>query len=113
MLLLPLQFPGFLEILALLAHHRGGYAPHLRSAHFKIGERAVTQALLEHDHYLIGAGHAVLESKGFSGADFEPITIMDPGAHMFRPDRKDEKPHFGYFGGIRRWTESASETLKG
>jgi hypothetical protein len=49
----------------------------------KIGEREVTQAMLEQDH------------------------------HLIRPDRKDEKPRFGNFGGIRQWIESVFDTLKG
>jgi hypothetical protein len=32
---------------------------------------------------------------------------------LIRPDRKDEKPRFGNFGGIRQWIESIFDTLKG
>jgi hypothetical protein len=32
---------------------------------------------------------------------------------MVRPDRKDEKPRVGSFGGIRQWLESVFDTLKG
>lgn len=48
----------------------------------KIGERDVTQALLEHDH------------------------------HLIRPDRKDEKKRFGKLAPIRQWIESVFDTLK-
>ncbi|MDI3196380.1 IS982 family transposase, partial [Pseudarthrobacter sp. AL20] len=61
----------------------------------KIGEREVTQALLEKDHHLVRAGQVILGDKGFSGKDFERFITEDLGAHLIRPDRKDEKPRFG------------------
>ena len=79
----------------------------------KIGEREVTQALLEHDHHLIRAGQVILGDKGFAGRDFERFITEDLGAHLIRPDRKDEKPRFGKLGGIRQWIESVFDTLKG
>ena len=79
----------------------------------KIGEREVTQALLEHDHHLVHAGQVILGDKGFAGKDFERFITEDLGAHLIRPDRKDEKPRFGKFGGIRQWIESVFDTLKG
>lgn len=79
----------------------------------KIGEREVTQALLEHDHHLIRAGQVILGDKGFAGRDFERFVTEDLGAHLIRPDRKDEKPRFGKLGGIRQWIESVFDTLKG
>lgn len=79
----------------------------------KIGEREVTQALLEHDHHLIQAGQVILGDKGFAGRDFERFITDDLGAHLIRPDRKDEKPRFGKLGGIRQWIESVFDTLKG
>lgn len=79
----------------------------------KIGEREVTQALLEKDHHLVQAGQVILGDKGFAGKDFERFITEDLGAHLIRPDRKDEKPRFGKLGGIRQWIESVFDTLKG
>jgi len=79
----------------------------------KIGEREVTQALLEHDHHLIHEGQVILGDKGFAGKDFERFITEDLGATLIRPDRKDEKPRFGKLGGIRQWIESIFDTLKG
>jgi hypothetical protein len=79
----------------------------------KIGEREVTQALLEKDHHLVRAGQVILGDKGFAGKDFERFITEDLGAHLIRPDRKDEKPRFGKLGGIRQWIESVFDTLKG
>lgn len=79
----------------------------------KIGEREVTQALLEHDHHLIRAGQVILGDKGFAGREFERFITEDLHAHLIRPDRKDEKPRFGKLGGIRQWIESVFDTLKG
>lgn len=78
----------------------------------KIGEREATQAMLERDHHLIHEGQVILGDKGFAGADFEAF-ITRMGGHLIRPDRKDEKPRFGSFGGIRQWIESVFDTLKG
>ena len=79
----------------------------------KLGEREVTQALLTNDHRLIRAGQVILGDKGFAGRDFERFITEDLGATLVRPDRKDEKPRFGRFGGIRQWIESIFDTLKG
>jgi hypothetical protein len=78
-----------------------------------IVEREVTQALLTHDHHLIRAGQVILGDKGFAGRDFERFVTEDLGAHLIRPDRKDEKPRFGKLGGIGQWIESVFDTLKG
>lgn len=79
----------------------------------KLGEREVTKALLEREHRLIQAGQVILGDKGFAGRDFERFITKDLGATLIRPDRKDEKPRFGRFGGIRQWIESVFDTLKG
>jgi hypothetical protein len=79
----------------------------------KIGEREATEALLRHDHHLIREGQVILGDKGFAGRDFEAFITKDLGATLIRPDRKDEKPRFGTFGGIRQWIESVFDTLKG
>jgi hypothetical protein len=78
----------------------------------KIGERAVTQAMLKAGHHLIRDGQVILGDKGFAGRDFE-ASVESIGAHPIRPDRKDEKPRFGNFGRIRQWIESVFDTLKG
>jgi hypothetical protein len=77
----------------------------------KIGECEVTQAMLERDHHLIRAGQVILGDKGFAGRDFEAF-VESIGAQLIRPDRRDEKPRFGDFGGIRQWIESVFDTLK-
>ena len=64
-------------------------------AHPKLGEREVTQALLERDHQLIAAGQVIVGDKGFAGKDFETFITDKLGAHLIRPDRKNEKPRFG------------------
>ena len=63
-------------------------------AHPGLGEREVTQALLERDHHLVRAGQAILGDKGFAGRDFEAFISNDLQAHLIRPDRKDEPPRY-------------------
>ncbi|MBV1780818.1 IS982 family transposase [Paeniglutamicibacter sp. ABSL32-1] len=79
----------------------------------KLGEREVTEALLRHDHHLVRDGQVILADKGFAGRDFERFIAEDLGANLVRPDRKDERPRFGKFGGIRQWIESVFDSLKG
>lgn len=55
----------------------------------------------------------ILGDKGLAGRNFEAFITEDLGATLIRPDRKDEKPRFGSFGGIRQWIESVFDTLKG
>ncbi|NUL49542.1 transposase, partial [Cellulosimicrobium funkei] len=73
----------------------------------------VTEALLARDHHLVADGQVILGDKGFAGQEFERFITEDLGAHLIRPDRKDEKPRFGNVGGIRQWVESVFDTLKG
>ena len=61
----------------------------------KLHEREVTQALLERDHHLIRAGQVIVGDKGFAGKDFETFITDDLGAHLVRPDRKNEPKRFG------------------
>lgn len=82
-------------------------------AHPKLGEREVTQALLERDHQLIRAGQIILGDKGFAGRDFEAFVHDQLGAHLVRPDRKDEPPRFGKLTRYRQWIEAIFDTLKG
>lgn len=79
----------------------------------KLGECEVTQALLERDHHLIRAGQVIIGDKGFAGADFETFITDELGAHLIRPDRKDEKPRFGKVARYRQWIEAIFDTLKG
>ncbi len=79
----------------------------------KLGEREVTEALLRHDRHLVQPGQVIIGDKGFAGKEFEAFITDDLGAHLIRPDRKDETPRFGKLGGIRQWVESVFDTLKG
>lgn len=82
-------------------------------AHPKLGERDVTRALLERDHHLIRAGQVIVGDKGFAGKDFETFVSDQLGAHLIRPDRKDETPRFGKVARYRQWIEAIFDTLKG
>jgi hypothetical protein len=79
----------------------------------KIGEREVVQALLERDAELIRAGQVILADKGLAGRDFEAFIREDLGAHLIRPDRKDEPARFGRLARYRQWIEAIIDTLKG
>lgn len=79
----------------------------------KVGEREVTQALLERDHELIQTGQVIIGDKGFAGRDFEHFVNHDLGAHLIRPDRRDEDPRFGKVARYRQWIEAIFDTLKG
>lgn len=79
----------------------------------KLGEREVTQALLEHDHRLVRAGQVLLGDKGFAGQDFEAFVHDELGARLIRPDRKDEPARFGALARYRQWIEAVFDTLKG
>jgi len=81
----------------------------------KLGEREVTQALLEADtdHQLIRAGDVILGDKGFAGAAFEAFLRDELGVALIRPDRKDEPARFGKLARVRQWIESIFDTAKG
>jgi Transposase DDE domain len=81
----------------------------------KLGEREVTQALLEadSDHQLIRAGDVILGDKGFAGAQFEAFLRDELGVALIRPDRKDEPARFGKLARVRQWIESIFDTAKG
>lgn len=79
----------------------------------KIGEREVTRALLERDHQLIRSGQVILGDKGFAGRDFEAFVRDDLGAHLLRPDRRNETTRHGKFARVRQWIEAIFDTLKG
>lgn len=79
----------------------------------KLGEREVLRAMLSRDHQLVLSGQIFVADKGFSGQDFEAFVTDQLGAHLVRPDRKDERPRFGKLGRVRQWVESVFDTLKG
>jgi len=79
----------------------------------KIGEREVTRALLERDHQLVASGQVILGDKGFAGAEFEAFVRDDLGAHLIRPDRRDEPARHGKLVRYRQWIEAIFDTLKG
>jgi hypothetical protein len=79
----------------------------------KLGEREVMAALLERDHHLIQAGQVILADKGFAGREFEAFATDRLGAHLVRPDRKDEPARFGKIARVRQWIEAVIDTLKG
>ena len=78
----------------------------------KIGEREVVQALLERDHHLLTAGQVILGDKGFAGRDFEAFIHDELGAHLIRPDRRNEPARFGRLARYRQWIEAIINTLK-
>lgn len=79
----------------------------------KLGEREVAAALLDDAarQRALAQGTIILADKGFAGRDFHRH-VGDLGAHLVRPDRKDEPARFGSLGGIRQWIESIIDTLK-
>jgi hypothetical protein len=95
------------------ADHPPGRTEHAGLAHPGLGEREVTQALLERDHHLVRAWQVILADKGFAGRDFEAFITGDLQAHLIRPDRKDEPPRFGKLARQRQWIEAIIDTLKG
>ncbi len=52
----------------------------------------------------------IVGDKGFAGKEFEAFVTDDLGAHLIRPDHKDEKPRFGKLGGIPVNGSSRSST---
>lgn len=79
----------------------------------KIGERETMAALLERDHRLIRQGQVILADKGFAGKEFETFVSEHLGAHLLRPDRKDEPVRHGKIARARQWIEAVIDTLKG
>jgi len=79
----------------------------------KLGEREVTQALLEAEREQVRPGQVILGDKGFAGRTFEAFIRDELGAELIRPDRKDETARFGKIGRARQWIEAVFDTLKG
>jgi Transposase DDE domain len=82
-------------------------------AHPGLGEREVTAALLAQGHHLARAGQVIVADKGFAGHSFEAFITGELGAHLVRPDRKDETPRVGRLARQRQWIEAIIDTLKG
>ncbi|MDT9683918.1 IS982 family transposase [Streptomyces sp. TRM76323] len=82
-------------------------------ANSKLGEREVMAALPQRDHHLAHQGQVILADKGFAGKDFETFITDRLGAHLVRPDRKDEPARFGKIARVRQWIEAVIDTLKG
>ena len=79
----------------------------------QLGERVAVQALLEHDCHLIRAGQMLLGDKNFAGREFEAFVRDELGAHLVRPDRRNEPTRFGTLARCRQWIEAVFDTLKG
>jgi hypothetical protein len=79
----------------------------------KLGEREVAAALLDDAarQRALAEGTIILADKGFAGRRFHRH-VGELGAHLVRPDRKDEPRRFGSLGGMRQWVESVIDTLK-
>jgi Transposase DDE domain len=78
-----------------------------------LGEREVAQVLLDDAarQRALAEGTIILADKGLAGTEFE-AHVAGLGAHLVRPDRKDEPYRFGSLGGMRQWIESVINTLK-
>lgn len=79
----------------------------------KIGEREVMAALLERDHHLVHQEHVLLADKGFASDKFEAFVAERLGAHLVRPDRKDESVWHGKIVRVRQSSEAVIDNLKG
>lgn len=79
----------------------------------KIGEREALTEILAGSRHLVAPGQVIIGDKGFAGTEFERLITEEFGAHLVRPDRRNEKPWFGSLGKIRQWVESVFDTLKG
>ena len=82
-------------------------------AHPGTGEREVTPrpARTRRRAHPRRAGHP--RRQGLRGRDFEAFITGQLGAHLIRPDRKDETPRFGNLARQRQWIEAIFDTLKG
>ncbi len=77
----------------------------------KLGEREVVRDLLDQSRPL-RPGQVLLADKGFAGREFEDA-VAGHGAHLVRPDRRDEPARHGNLARVRQWIESVIDTLKG
>jgi hypothetical protein len=74
-----------------------------------VGERIVAAEMV---YRVEVAGHVVIADKTVAGAECEALMAAH-GAHLLRPDRKDEPRRHGSLGAIRQWIESTFWTCKG
>ena len=81
----------------------------------KIGEREIAADLLDlaRDTGALRDGMIVLADKGLAGREMERYAAEEIKVLLARPDRKDEPRRHGNLGGMRQWTESVNDTLKG
>ena len=80
----------------------------------KIGEREVTQALLEHDLITSSApGRSSSATRASPGGTSRPSSMTSSVPPSVRPDRKDETARFGKLARCRQWIEVVFDTLKG
>jgi hypothetical protein len=82
-------------------------------AHPGLGEREVVTALVTRGHHLVRGGQIIVGDKGFAGRDFEAFITSQLGAHLIRPDRKDEPARFGNLARCRQWIAAIIDTLTG
>jgi len=76
----------------------------------KIGDREVAQAMLERTP--VRDGLLIVADKGYAGRELEDFVIQ-LGATLVRPDRRNERHRHGSLGWIRQRIESVNDTLKG
>jgi hypothetical protein len=83
-------------------------------AHPEHGEREVAAELLglAAEQGVLRADMLVLSDKGLAGRAVDDY-VHTLGAHLVRPDRRDEPYRYGKLGGVRQWVESIIDTLKG
>jgi hypothetical protein len=62
---------------------------------------------------LVRAGQVSLGDKALRGTRLRDYITGTLGAHLIRPDRKDETPRFGRLARCRQWIEAVIDTLKG
>lgn len=63
--------------------------------------------------FLTCPGKLIVGDKSFTESKFKGFITEELGAHLIRPDRRDEKKRFGRLGGIRQWVESVFDTRTG
>jgi hypothetical protein len=77
----------------------------------RLGDREVVAALLDHERVRLRPGLLILSDKRFAGREFEQL-VVDHGARLLCPDRRDEPYRHGSLGRVRQWIESTFDTLK-
>jgi hypothetical protein len=82
----------------------------------KTDEREVLRELMEAEPHLLRSrpGQVILADKGYASGELETF-LVDQGAHLVRPARKDERrrPGAALLKPLRQLIESVNDTLKG